>query len=44
MTIADYAERVQENNQMEVEIKTEGDLTYFERSATTDGQTFNYTV
>ena len=42
MTIADYAERVQENNQMEVEIKTEGDLTYFERSATTDGQTFNY--
>ena len=42
LTLDEYAELVKANNSLDVEIKTEENLTYFERTASADGVEFSY--
>lgn len=42
LTLEGYAELVKSKNNIDVEIQTEDSLTYFERTATVDGDEFSY--
>ena len=42
LTLEEYVERVKTKNGIDVEIKTEENLTYFERAASADGVEFGY--
>lgn len=42
LTLEEYVERVKTKNGLDVEIKTEENLTYFERTASVDGDEFVY--
>lgn len=42
LTLEEYVERVKTKNGIDVEIKTEENLTYFERTASADGDEFSY--
>lgn len=42
LTLEEYVERVKTKNGLDVEIKTEENLTYFERTASADGDEFVY--